>query len=194
MKHRAFTLLEVIIIVLILAVIAALLFPVFARSRTTDRSHLSCILNLKQLGLGFLQYTQDYDDKFPPVSNANGGWTDLVFPYLRSAQIFHCPTVRGSNAPKQTDYFFNARLSSFNAAKSPDATKTILGGDGLPAQGPAYSLSFLPPAWRTDENSPAWRHFDAANYLFADGHVKQLKPAQITLDAPGKNTFTFRAK
>ena len=193
MRHKAFTLLEVIVVVLFLAVVAAVLFPVFARPR--EISHRpSCQSNLKQLGLGFVQYVQDYDEKFPPVSNANGGWVDLVFPYIKSTGIFHCPTVRGPNTMQETDYFFNARLSSFNSAKLPVPPNTILGGDGLPAQGPAYSLSQLPPSWRTDESSPAWRHLDAANYLFADGHTKQVKPAQITLDKPTLGAPTFRVK
>ena len=196
MKHRAFTLVEALITVAILAIIAAVLFPVIARGLEPPRrgTGRGCTSNLKQIGLGFLQYASDYNNKLPPTSNATGGWTALLQPYFKSERMLLCSSVRDTSGIKATDYFANARLSGLDAAKLTFSQSTILAGDGLPNQGSTYSLWQLPPSWRTDRNSPAWRHFDAANYLYADGHVKQVKPAQITLDAPGKDTFTFRAK
>ena len=154
----------------------------------------SCQSNLKQIGLGFIQYTQDYNKKFPLVANARAGyWAGSLQPYVKSWQLFQCPSDK-TTAPKTTDYYYNARLAAAkqDALKAPKAT--ILLGEGTGDQLPLYHLSQLPALWRTDENSPAWRHLERAVYLFADGHVKPLRAEAITLDKPalGKPTFLVR--
>lgn len=196
MKHCAFTLFEAIVVVVIIGILAALLFPIFAGSRPypSDRK-ASCISNLKQIGLGMLQYTQDYDDKYPPVANARAGyWAGSLQPYVRSWWIFQCPTESSGVAPKTTDYFYNARLSSLENGKIAAPSLTILSGDGKGDQLPLYHFSQLPDAWRTDQNSPAYRHLEGANYAFADGHVKWFKPEKITLDKPSRGQPTFEVK
>ncbi len=189
MKHRAFTLVEFIVVVLIIGVLAAILFPVFSHPYpSTPRS--SCISNLKQIGLGFQQYIQDYDEKFPAVAAA-GGWANAVQPYVKTWQIFHCPSAQSSRGEHTTDYYYNACLSGVKQEKIEDVSLSILMGDGLSEQPANTSLMQLPAAWRTDEKSPAWRHTGMANYLFADGHVKSLNPEKITLDKPRTNKPTF---
>ena len=189
MKYRAFTLIEVIVAVLILAVLAALLFPIFTNpNRIPYRSR--CQSNLKQIGLGFLQYAQDYDEKFPDVA-ASGGWADAVQPYVKSWQIFHCPAANSRRDEQTTDYYLNARLSGVKQEKVEAVSLSILAGDGTAGQAPDYSLMQLPAAWRTDESSPAYRHLERAVYLFADGHTKSYKPAKITLDKPALGNPTF---
>ena len=187
MKHRAFTLVEMIVVVLILA---ALLFPVFATNcyPSSPRSH--CLSNLKQIGLGFLMYAQDYDDHFPTVA-ASGGWSNAAQPYIKTWQVFHCPATNSTRDGQTTDYYMNARLSNVNTLKIENGALSILLGDGTASQAPDYSLMRLPDAWRQQETSPAHRHLETANYLFADGHVKSLKPEKITLDKPGENNPTF---
>lgn len=118
--RRAFTLIELLVVIAIIAILAAILFPVFGRARENARRS-SCISNLKQIGLGFAQYMQDYDSKYPqpiPASLADIGccwnapaesdgstaadiaanphwrqtWVELLQPYLKSYQIFSCPS------------------------------------------------------------------------------------------------------
>ena len=189
MKHRAFTLVEMIVVVLILAVFAAILFPIFTHpNRNSPRSQ--CQSNLKQIGLGFLMYAQDTNDHLPAVA-ASGGWVNAAQPYIKTWYVFHCRATNSNRDEQITDYYMNARLSGVNTRNIENVGISILLGDGTANQAPDYSLMQLPEAWRVDETSPAWRHLETANYLFADGHVKSLKPEKITLDKPGKNNPTF---
>lgn len=192
MKRQAFTLMEILVVVAILAIAALALFPYFARSRESGyRSPRSvCLSNLKQIALGYLQYTQDYDEKLPPVKNKVGGWADVIFPYVKSTQIFQCPSDK-SAVGKTSDYFFNARLSGLSMEKIPSPNLTILLGDGTSDQPFDAHLSQLPAPWLHDSTAPAMRHLDGANYAFVDGHVKRLTPQKITLDKPDKNNPTF---
>jgi prepilin-type N-terminal cleavage/methylation domain-containing protein/prepilin-type processing-associated H-X9-DG protein len=93
--RKAFTLIELLVVIAIIAILAAILFPVFARARENARRS-SCQSNMKQIGLGMMQYTQDYDERFPPYTSGSAaaiyGWADAVQPYLKSTQIFQCPS------------------------------------------------------------------------------------------------------
>ena len=103
--RSGFTLIEILVVVAILAILAAILFPVLARVRENARRS-SCQSNLKQIGLGMLQYSGDYDDKLVKSwygsgnGNFSGGsdasdrykWMDAIQPYLKSEQVFNCPS------------------------------------------------------------------------------------------------------
>ena len=195
MKHRAFTLVELIVVVAIFGILAAILFPVFTRPSHHGGRISSCRSNLKQIGLTFIQYAQDYDEKSPPIANARAGyWAGSLQPYVKSWQIFQCPSDASGAALKTTDYYYNARLAQLTIEKITAPSLTILAGEGTGNQLPLYHLRQLPDAWRENENSPATRHGDVANYLFADGHTKWLEPEQITLDKPSENRPTFLVK
>jgi len=97
-KRRGFTLIELLVVIAIIAILAAILFPVFAKAREKARQS-SCMSNLKQIGLGLIQYIQDYDETTPAawyVSNANvtgsWKWADAISPYVKSTQVFQCPS------------------------------------------------------------------------------------------------------
>jgi prepilin-type N-terminal cleavage/methylation domain-containing protein/prepilin-type processing-associated H-X9-DG protein len=116
MSRRGFTLIELLVVIAIIAILAAILFPVFARAREKARQ-ASCQSNLKQLALGVLMYAQDYDERtcgaygnsgrldghtIPPgpVSGRGGAgswwlWPDLVYPYVKNKQLFICPSFPG---------------------------------------------------------------------------------------------------
>src|SRR6058998_246498 len=107
-RTRAFTLIELLVVIAIIAILAAILFPVFAQAREKARQ-ISCISNIKQVGLAFIMYDQDYDETFPsPVAfssqgggcapqldwwHLNGGWAILTYPYIKNGGIFHCPSA-----------------------------------------------------------------------------------------------------
>jgi len=88
-NHRGFTLIELLVVIAIIAILAAILFPVFAAAREKARQ-TTCASNEKQLGLAFIQYVQDYDETWPGVY-ANGGWAGRVYPYIKSKGVFQCP-------------------------------------------------------------------------------------------------------
>ena len=97
-KIPAFTLIELLVVIAIIAILAAILFPVFARARENARKS-GCQSNLKQIGLGWLQYAQDYDEKMVPYSDTGGttgfshNWATALQPYLKSTQIYVCPSA-----------------------------------------------------------------------------------------------------
>ncbi len=95
MKRRGFTLIELLVVIAIIAILAAILFPVFARAREKARQ-TSCLSNLKQIGLGFLMYSQDYDEKLFGARLPLDGWTGAVMPYVKNEQIFTCPSWSGT--------------------------------------------------------------------------------------------------
>ena len=194
MKHKAFTLIEAIVCVAIIVILVAILFPVFAVRGHNSSGRPGCTSNLKQIALATKQYIQDYDECYPPLAVASSGyWAGSLQPYVKSWQVFQCPTD-GTAAPTTTDYFYNARLAAVEESKVVEASVTLLFGEGSGDQLTLYHLSQLPAAWREDERSPATRHLDGANYAFADGHVKWLKPEQITLAPPSRNQPTFLVK
>ena len=103
--RKAFTLIELLVVIAIIAILAAILFPVFARARENAR-RASCMSNLKQIGLGMMQYTQDYDEKMPAgfssstgavypdgVTRSTESWRVAIFPYVKSIQVFNCPSA-----------------------------------------------------------------------------------------------------
>src|SRR5258705_13707105 len=101
-QRRGFTLIELLVVIAIIAILAAILFPVFAQAREAARTS-SCLSNTKQISLAVLQYVQDYDERMPCyVYNVNGpkpdspfgpwkqnhaGWTNHIMPYAKNAQI-----------------------------------------------------------------------------------------------------------
>lgn len=193
MKRNAFTLIELAVVVAIVAILAAILLPVFNRGphHGGNARVSSCQSNLKMIGLAFIQYSQDYDEKLPPIANARAGyWAGSLQSYVRSWQVFQCPSDPNS-ANKTTDYYYNARVAETKIETLLWPKSTILSGEGSGAQQPLYHLEQLPTQWRQNEKSPASRHIDVANYLFIDGHVKWLKPEQVTMQPPATGAPTF---
>jgi len=105
--RKAFTLIELLVVIAIIAILAAILFPVFGRARENARRS-SCQSNMKQIGLGILQYTQDYDEKYPQAywykndagdSEGYFQWTGATRPYVKSEQLFVCPSDPSGGLP-----------------------------------------------------------------------------------------------
>ena len=153
---RGFTLIELLVVIAIIAILAAILFPVFARARENAR-RASCQSNLKQIGLGILQYNQDYDERFPQLSSTTGTsnviWIQTIQPYVKSTQLFSCPSdpkteaagnyndgtfssswtsnpPTGTIAPFHTSYIINSNAMEKSLASLQAPATTILMSDG----------------------------------------------------------------
>ena len=194
--QSGYTLIEMLVILIILSILAAIIFPVFNRSHCNAHQS-SCQSNLKQLGLAMLQYTQDYDERMTPVAlNAVAssltpyarpyGWADALLPYCKSTQIFQCPSEKSASSedatqPGFTDYWFNTNLNA-RPQKEISPVNTFLLGEGNAAgeiTDARYARRALPRAWLDNPESPAQRHDKAANYLFLDGHAKTYSPQLV---------------
>lgn len=106
-RSRGFTLIELLVVIAIIAILAAILFPVFARAREKARQ-TSCLANQKQIGLAVLMYAQDYDERFPPAYTGSGdarvsGFYDSVGPYTKNEQMYICPSDRFTTSSNRTN-------------------------------------------------------------------------------------------
>lgn len=227
-KTKAFTLIEILVTIAIISILAAILFPVFARARESAR-RASCMSNLKQIGLGMMMYVQDYDETYP-LSNTGGtqtdtsmpgrhfatttsgeceanciSWMDLVYPYVKSIQLFVCPSVREEAYPS---YGYNGAFGSptnktrydydlyYGSARLPNGGyhPTKLAQVTRPAEvimNMEYNYSasvWITPnsirnsALPTAAESSRLRtipHLQGMNVAYADGHVKWMSANQI---------------
>jgi prepilin-type N-terminal cleavage/methylation domain-containing protein/prepilin-type processing-associated H-X9-DG protein len=172
---KGFTLIELLVVIAIIAILASILFPVFARARENARRS-SCQSNLKQIGLGILQYTQDYDERLPVRAFGQMNWMSNTQPYLKSAQLFTCPSDANAGksglpvqakdywpndiTPFRTSYIYNRNLSPGGtsvgllaaAIVSPSTTIIVTDGGALPVLGkPAIEWAAKPVAWLLDD-------------------------------------------
>ncbi len=196
--RKAFTLIELLVVIAIIAILAAILFPVFARARENAR-RASCQSNEKQIGLGVLQYTQDYDERYPfqaasdnvTISTPMGADPALSIPdklqtYIKSEQIWKCPSGTGSG---RISYHYNGAVQGIAQAEIQEVARTAMLRD--PGSGSTFNGFYLRPqntmppvsaavlgnnvdtdrlAYASPTNVPP--HFEGYNVLFADGHVK----------------------
>ncbi len=152
-KTSAFTLIELLVVIAIIAILAAILFPVFARARENAR-RASCQSNLKQIGLGILQYTQDYDEKYP-MFQWNGAtpsdldpaysWRRTTFPYVKSTQIYQCPSsVYADRVAYDSD---NTRMAALPAGSPRFPASYSINGSGSYIGGTPVSETSAPPRY-----------------------------------------------
>jgi len=204
-KHRkGFTLIELLVVIAIIALLAAILFPVFSRARENARRS-TCQNQMKQIGLGLMQYTQDYDEILPNMDFGSGAsqtwWQGCIQPYVKSTQIFACPsntstyTVTSANVTPNTfvnHYSCNVQGSGpdiFNYSQPNAGAFDGSAGLGMPVASfptPATTISVWEMKGYQDYADPSYGgtfsdalfagHLGTSNYLFADGHVKALQP------------------
>ena len=191
--RTAFTLIELLVVIAIIAILAAILFPVFARARENARRS-SCQSNLKQIGLGVIQYTQDYDEKYPVRINGQvntdpgafaDGYLGQIQPYTKSTQINRCPSVSVGAATDNTypgnGAIFAKGSATFapvglNQSAIPEVATTIMVQEsvfsaGVPVTRPFNDGGFW-HNFAAGKEEYGNNHFDGGNFLFADGHVK----------------------
>ena len=197
-RAQGFTLIELLVVIAIIAILAAILFPVFARARESAR-RASCQSNMKQLGLGMLQYAQDYDEKvISPRRGMRAGftgnietpntWDRMAQPYLKSTQLLACPsdafspavntlagTIRRSyTMPGYMGWEWAGRGEfevSLSSIEIPTLAVALFERDNC--NGGDWGGCSVGDG----TNELAFRHNNSANILYADGHVK-AHPAQ----------------
>jgi len=209
-RRSAFTLIELLVVIAIIAILAAILFPVFARARENARRS-SCMSNMKQIGLGIIQYAQDYDEQMVLIyqngTTCSSSWGELIQPYLKSKQIFDCPSnttatvVSCSTASARvfTDYQANGARYSTNASAGFGYDRPmdeVTWNDSTNALRSTSLASIVEPSRAIEVaeykgtgnyaninstssgngNLDPTNHLGTSNYLFADGHVKAMKP------------------
>jgi prepilin-type N-terminal cleavage/methylation domain-containing protein/prepilin-type processing-associated H-X9-DG protein len=200
-RRRGFTLIELLVVIAIIAILAAILFPVFARARENAR-RASCQSNLKQIGLGIMQYTQDYDEKYPlrringialPANGTNAAnpnandvpWHFVIQPYVKSYQLFKCPSNTSTGALNNTNALVpRSYVASNNGASNFGGSGPIHDGLAMArVDSPALVIMVGehtdradPEFWDNQADTNVQGHLGTTNFLFADGHVKALKP------------------
>jgi len=153
-RKEAFTLIELLVVIAIIAILAAILFPVFARARENARK-ATCQSNLKQIGSAVMMYVQDYDETMPflyvntgndarPVEGWPGStgryiyWAELLYPYVKNGQAFQCPNQRLTKSTDMESYYcfptaytFNYNLQQKAMAQINTPAQCMMVADGL---------------------------------------------------------------
>ena len=206
MKRKGFTLIELLVVIAIIAILAAILFPVFAQAREKARA-ISCLSNLRQSGIAYAMYTQDYDETTPLQNSPppGGYWFRLIQPYIKNWQLTLCPdrsvttTKTGIKFPVE----LNGRLQGYGyndgwvsdsgyglTIQLPDGTRPgrSIASITAPADcvafgdtydGPGYSIAMDNIFAESDAptTTKQIRHNTNLNYAFVDGHAKTIKMA-----------------
>jgi prepilin-type N-terminal cleavage/methylation domain-containing protein/prepilin-type processing-associated H-X9-DG protein len=197
-SRKGFTLIELLVVIAIIAILAAILFPVFARAREKARQ-TACLSNARQMGTAVTMYAQDYDEqlvnlqlagaafKFNGYSHPNLLWYMALMPYVKSVQIFDCPSTSRTwygQYSGDTDYGLNSEITyahhtnrscSLAEIAKPSETAIIADSD--------WTHSTTDYGWSNSyflNRSPHLSHFipdrhnGTANIVFCDGHAKAM--------------------
>ncbi len=198
--RRGFTLIELLVVIAIIAILAAILFPVFARARAKARE-AQCKANLKQLGLAFEMYASDYDGFYPWAVDAADWYcpeiwdsfpqwqaliaqmpraADVLQPYTKNREVFHCKSDSGYDYLQNTTYEVDAQPTAFEGVGTSYNFRTEVAfthmGPSLLADPVNTNILF--------DGHGSWHGGDSYregrwNVLFGDGHVKSINSRQL---------------
>jgi prepilin-type N-terminal cleavage/methylation domain-containing protein/prepilin-type processing-associated H-X9-DG protein len=201
-NRRGFTLIELLVVVAIIAILAAVLFPVFAQAREKARQ-ISCLSNLKQLGVGLQLYAEDYDETLPPSAASQQNFGDpnvlahfpnflgSLLPYTKNWGIFHCPsavynvpyapTLQPPNTLSDTNYLGNGVVMGRSLAVIDRPAEVVYCQEHTWRVNHAH---LRPASLDKGRTYQAWHyispvgegysnlHMEGGNLVFADGHAK----------------------
>ena len=194
-RRHGFTLIELLVVIAIIAILAAILFPVFARAREKARQ-TSCLSNEKQICLGLLMYSQDYDESLFGGRGTSGGLMGALTPYVKNEQLFTCPSYSGAHWRGGTlgcavcgqwgtggsrgtycgGYMYFNRTPNDAGCIGQGVVK--LGSYDRPAEtGAVYEgiCAMVTGAVATFPNFSFDRHNEGLNVAYLDGHAKWAK-------------------
>jgi prepilin-type N-terminal cleavage/methylation domain-containing protein/prepilin-type processing-associated H-X9-DG protein len=194
--RRGFTLIELLVVIAIIAILAAILFPVFAKAREKARQN-TCMNNLRQIGVGIMMFVQDHDEKMPEAKT----WTsELNGSYGLTGKVWDCPTVSHSGTESAPDYFYVAGSflsgSALGDIKSPDSS-LMLADLKSPGSNPPY-INHPKDDPNMISKAAALidaRHNKAAVLCFCDGHIEialsnAITPFMFLNSIPDPSTIT----
>lgn len=201
MTEKGFTLIELLVVISIISILAAILFPVFARARENSR-RASCQSNEKQIALGAMMYAQDYDEHTVPLYDYTPGqtnWSYNLLPYIKNTQVFNCPSETnginygGTPADGNVDSGYNAMLGlgqpsngvALAVIAQPSATVMLV---DLTNNWRAYPQNGGYAPYEAPQYYPVYRHLDTCNVAFMDGHVKAMRQSDLELKAATENS------
>lgn len=175
-RRKGFTLIELLVVIAIIAILASILFPVFARARESAR-RASCTSNLKQISLGIMMYAQDYDGTY--VSSRLGGnndffWYKVLQPYVKSNQVFICPSSE-STSLTVVNYGMNSKMG-------PEAAGTQLRLASVASSSTTYMV-FDAGRWDVTPNSAASPAH--SNFIPGAGDVLGLSASACVRETSG---------
>jgi prepilin-type N-terminal cleavage/methylation domain-containing protein/prepilin-type processing-associated H-X9-DG protein len=212
--RRAFTLIELLVVIAIIAILAAILFPVFARAREAARK-TSCLSNTNQIMKGVLMYAQDYDERYPMVrgggsmgptvstncgTGASGTWRSAIGPYTKNVGMFRCPSNQtGISGEDNLPAHYAWATTNGNVPGTEDGFSWGCGGSNAMAsvQFPAETVGTV--EWLNNGNPDAcsgctgstFCHSGTVNYGLLDGHTKAYKPNWAYVDSSNRGHWYF---
>ena len=202
MKRKAFTLIELLVVIAIIAILAAILFPVFAKAREKARQS-SCANNLKQMSTAAIQYRQDYDERHfrqawvagqdfnnplgvPPTTGMT--YQAGLTPYIKNTQVFVCPSGAANLGPLNNyghNMWLSTRADADVAAANYGVAGRVMFNDASNAYMDSGCIDF-PQGTTGPFNYPnprlVDRHNEGYNLSYYDGHVKWSKPTGVAKD------------
>lgn len=179
-RQRGFTLIELLVVIAIIAILAAILFPVFSKVRESAR-RTACLSNMKQLGLAFMQYNQDYDEKFTGSPYYGEGWAGKVYPFIKSKAVFICPDDSTQPLPNtygtdQISYTANSYVVCPTTVGKANNTSDTTAISSTLAQMTAPATTVLLYEGQTvtsGYNGPGTGKYWQSNYAYLDNPTEQ---------------------
>jgi prepilin-type N-terminal cleavage/methylation domain-containing protein/prepilin-type processing-associated H-X9-DG protein len=207
--QRGFTLIELLVVIAIIAILAAILFPVFAQAREKARA-ASCLSNMKQIVLAMRMYAQDYDEHYPfgrtdSWDASHYTWRWAVHPYIKNKGMLRCPSNQFSDQPVEGE---PETVESIPRGYCTNGTAGDLGAADASLGEPAEIIQICECRYRypqivpstydwssfryssgdapdpTNDLGPLQTHNGMSNFAFFDGHVKAMKPVQTLKGHP----------